>query len=94
MDAEPKQGEEDEGETRQTDQEDEQEPNRQQCLRDLEAVMGEEERLAYDDPWSDSDATVMGADGHSPKHLTPCKPGSPMEAVVEVHVRESELEDL
>ena len=56
--------------------------------------MGEEERLAYDDPWSDSDAMVMWADGHSPRCLTPCEPGSPMEVAVEVHMRESELEDL
>ena len=53
--------------------------------------MGEEERLAYDDPWSDSDAT---ADGHSPRRPTPCEPGSPMEVAVEVHMRESEMEDL
>ena len=59
-DVEPKQGEENEEETRQTDQEDQQEPNRQRHLQDLEVVMGEEERLAYDDPWSDSNATVMG----------------------------------
>ena len=53
--------------------------------------MGEEERLAYDDLWSDFNTT---ADGHSPRCLTPHEPGSPMEAVVEVHVRESEVEDL
>ena len=52
------------------------------------------ERLAYDDPRSDSDATVMGADCHSLRHLTPHMLGSPMEVAVEVHVRESELEDL
>ena len=91
MDTELEQGEEDEEEIRQADQEDEQEPNRWQCLQDWEVVMGEEERLAYDDPWSDSNAT---ADGHSPRHPTPREPGSPMEAAVEVHVRESEVEDL
>ena len=53
--------------------------------------MGEEERLAYDDPRSDSDTT---ADGHSPRHLTRHELGSPMEAAVEVHARESEVEDL
>ena len=52
--------------------------------------MGEEERLAYDDPWSDSDAMVTGVDGHSPRCLTPHVPGSPMEVAVEVHVRTSE----
>ena len=56
--------------------------------------MGEEERPAYDDPWSDSDTMVMEADGHSLRHLTPREPVSPMEVAVEVHVRESELEDL
>ena len=70
------------------DQEEERELNRWRHLQDWEAVMGEEERLAYDDPQSDSDATVMGVDGHSPRHLTPYVLGSPMEAAVEVHVRE------
>ena len=54
--------------------------------------MEEAEGLAYDDPWSDSDATVMGADGsqgpelslhdevaNSPRSLAPRTPGSPME---------------
>ena len=50
--------------------------------------MEEEEHLTFDNLWSDSDAT---ADGHSPRCLTP---GSPMEVVVEVHARESEVEDL
>ena len=53
--------------------------------------MGEEERLTFDDPWSDSDAT---ADGRSPRCLTPHEPGSPMDVVVEVHMKESEVEDL
>ena len=90
-DTELKQGEEDEEEVGQVEQEDEQGPNRQQHMRDWEAVMGEEERLAYDDPQSDSDAT---ADAHSPRCPTPHEPGSPMEAAVEVHARESEVEDL
>ena len=94
MDTELKWCEENEGETRQTDQEEELEPSRWHHLQDWEAVMGEEERLAYDDPWLDSDATVMGADGHPPRCLTPRAPGSPMEAAVEVHMRESKLEDL
>ena len=62
------------------------------------------------DPWSDDDATVMGADclqgpvllPHTPSHATPHMPGSPMDQLkpmevaiaVEVHMHESELEDL
>ena len=53
--------------------------------------MEEEEHLTFDDLLLDSDAT---ADGHSPGRLTQCEPGSPMEAVVEVHTRESEVEEL
>ena len=90
-DAELEQGEEDEEKIRQVDQEDEQEPDKWWCSRDWEAVMGEEERLAYEDLWSDSDAT---ADGCSLRRLTPLELGSPMEVVVEVHMRESEVEDL
>ena len=91
MDTELEWDEEDEEEIRQVDQEYEHEPNRWQHSQDWEAVMGEEERLAYDDPWSGSDAT---ADGRSPRHLTPHEPGSPMEVAVEVHMRESQVEDL
>ena len=76
------------------DLEEEWEPNKWQCLWEWEVVMGEVERLAYDDPRSDSDAMVMGVDCHSLRCLTPHMLGSPMEAAVEVHVRESELEDL
>ena len=90
-DTELKQSEEDEDKTRQVDQEDEQEPNRLWHSRDWEMVMGEEERLAYDDPQSDSDAM---ADGRSLRRPTPREPGSPMEVAVGVHVRESEVEDL
>ena len=90
-DVELEQGEEDEEEIRQVDQEDEQEPNRWWRSRDWEVVMGEEERLAYDDPQSDSDAM---ADGCSSRCPTPREPGSPMEVAVEVHVRELEVEDL
>ena len=53
--------------------------------------MEEEECLAFNDPRSDSDAT---ADGHSPKRLTLHELGSMMEVAVEVHARESEVEDL
>ena len=87
-------GQESEDGARQTDLEEEWEPDRWRHSRDWEAVMGEMERLAYDDPWSDSDATVMGVDGHSPRCLTPHVLGSPMEAALAGHVRESELEDL
>ena len=89
-DAEPKQGGEDEEEIRPVDQEDEQEPDQRQHLQDWEAVMGKR-RLVYDDPRSDSEAT---ADGCSLRHSTPRELGSPMEAAVEVHMRESEVEDL
>ena len=33
-----------------------------QCPWNWEAIMEEAKGLAYDDPWSDSDATIMGAD--------------------------------
>ena len=49
------------------------------------------EQLAFDNPQSDSDTTAYG---HSPRHLTPHELGSPMEVAVEVHMRESEVEDL
>ena len=52
--------------------------------------MDNEEPLAFDDPWSDSNATVGG---HSPVHLTPQKLGSPQDAV-EVHAWDSEVEAL
>ena len=63
--------------------------------------------LAYDDPQSDSEAMVMGADcpwgpmslPHPQSPVTLHMPGSPMDQLqpmeaVEVHVNESELEDL
>ena len=53
--------------------------------------MDEEEPLAFDDPQSDSDATVGG---HSPVCLTPQEPESPQETAVEVHVRDLEVEAL
>ena len=81
MDVELEQGKE--------DQEGKQGPSRWHS-QDWETVMGEEERLDFDDPWSDSDAT---ADGRSPRHPTQCELESPMEAVVEVHAWESEVED-
>ena len=53
--------------------------------------MEEEEHLAFDDLQSDSDTT---ADGCSPKHLTPHELGLSEETVIEVHARESEVEEL
>ena len=110
MDTKPEQGEESEDGARQTDLEEEVEPNRQRHLRDWEAVIEGSEGLAYDDPWSDSDATVTGADclwgpalsPHTLSHATPRMPGSlmdrlpPMEAAitVELHMNESKLDDL
>ena len=56
------QGEESEDRARQTDLKEGVEPNRQWHLQDWEAVMEGLQELAYDNPWSDSDATVMGMD--------------------------------
>ena len=53
--------------------------------------MDEEEPLAFDDLWSDSDATVGG---RSPVHLTLQEPGSPQETAVEVHAWDLEVEAL
>ena len=110
MDTKLKQGEESEDRARQTNLKEEAEPNRWWHLQDWEAVMEGSEGLAYDDPWSDSDAMVMGADcpwglassSHTQSHVTPHMPGSPMDRLlpmeaaitVEVHINESELEDL
>ena len=56
---------------RQTDPEEEAEPNRWQCPRDWEAVMEGSKGLAYDDPQSDSDAMVTGVDGPWGLHYHP-----------------------
>ena len=101
MDTELERGEESEDGARQMDLKEEGEPNRWWCSQDWEAVMGEMERLAYDDPQSDSNAMVVGADcprtpalsSPNRSHATPHVPGSPMEVAVEVHVRESDLDD-
>ena len=66
-------------------------PSRQRRSRDWGSTMEEEECLTFDDPWSDSDAT---ADGRSPTCSTPWELGSPGETAVEVHARESEVEEL
>ena len=87
MDTEPERGEESEDGARQTDPEEEAEPNRQRCPQDWEAVMEGSEGLAYDDPWLDSEATVMGVDcpwgpvllPHTPRHAAPCMLSSPID---------------
>ena len=53
--------------------------------------MDEEERLTFDDPRSDSDATAGGC---SSVHLTPQELGLPRKTAVEVHPWESEVEEL
>ena len=53
--------------------------------------MEEEEHLAFDDMWSDSNTT---AGGHSLGRSTPREPGSLREMAVKVHARESEVEEL
>ena len=110
MDTKPEWEEESEDGARETDLEEVAEPNRWQHLQDWEAVMEGSEGLAYDYPQSDSDATVMGADcpwgpalsPHTLSHVTPHTLGSPMDQLLpmevaittEVHVNESELDDL
>ena len=54
------------------------------------SIMDDEQPLAFDDPQSDSDATVGGC---SPVHLTLQVPGLSQDAV-EVHVQDSEVEAL
>ena len=62
-DTDPKVGDESEdGAGGQTDPEDAVERNRWRCPWNWEAIM-EAEGMAYDDPLSDSDATVTGMDG-------------------------------
>ena len=70
-DTEPEQGEESEDGARQTDLEEEADPNGQWCLWDWEAVMEGSEGLAYDDPWFDSNTTVMGVDCSQVPALSP-----------------------
>ena len=52
--------------------------------------MDDEQPLTFDDPLSDSDATVSG---HSPVPSTPQGPGLSQD-VVEVHAQDSEVEAL
>ena len=94
MDTEPKRGEESEDRARQTDPEEEAEPNRWQCPWYWEAVMEGLEGLAYDDQRSDFDAMVMGADGPWAPALSPhtlrCAalhmPGLPMDHMLPLEV--------
>ena len=87
MDTEPERGEESEDGARQTDPEEEAEPNRWRCSRDWEAVMEGLKGLTYDDPRSDSDAMVMGVDcswgsallPHTLRHAALYMPESPMD---------------
>ena len=46
--------------------------NRHQCSQNWEAIMEESEGLAYDDPHSSSDATIMGADSPPRPQLSSC----------------------
>ena len=98
------QGEESEDGARQTDLEEGVEPDRRRCSWDWEAVMEGSQGLAYDDPRSDSDAMMMGADcllgtASSPPTRSPATPHmlrSPMDQLlpmetVEVHVNESRV---
>ena len=64
MDMDREAGDEsEEGVGGQTSRGDEAETDYRQCPRDWEAMMEEAKGLAYDDPRSDSDATITGADG-------------------------------
>ena len=70
MDTDPEVGDESEdGVGGQTDPEDAAEGNQQQ---NWEAIMEEAKRLAYDDPQSDSNAMVTGADGSQGPALSLC----------------------
>ena len=106
MDTE-EQGEESEDGARQTDLKEGVEPDRWRHSWDWEAVMEGSQGLAYDDLWSDSNATVKGADcpwgpvspPHTRSPVTLHMLGSPMDRLppmeaMEVYVNESELEDL
>ena len=78
-------------ELKQGETEQEAEPCRQRRSWEWGLIVEEEERLAFADPWLDSDAT---AGGHSLGRLTPRELGSPREMVVKVHARELEVEEL
>ena len=94
MDTEPEWGEESEDGARQTDQEDEVEPNRWWHPQDWEAVMEGSEGLVYDDPQLDSNTMVMEVDGpqrpallpHTPRHAAPHMLGLPIEHIPPLEV--------
>ena len=71
-DTEPEWEEESEDRARQTDPEEEAEPDRWWHPQDWEAIMEGSEGLAYDDLQSDSMATVVGADGPQGPALSLC----------------------
>ena len=68
----------------------EREADPQRRSREWGSILDNEEPLAFEDPWSDSNTTVSGC---SPVCLTPQEPGSPQD-VMEVHTQDSEVEVL
>ena len=87
------QGEEDKNRARLTNLEEGMEPDRQWHSWDWEAVIEGSQGLAYDDPWSDSDAMMTGAGCPWGTTSLPSMQGPVtlrMEAV-EVHMSEAEL---
>ena len=66
-------------------------PRGQLRLWEWGSIMDDKEPLAFDNPRSDSNATVGG---RSPVRLTPQEPGSPQETAMEVHTWDSEVEAL
>ena len=92
-DTDPKPEDESEDGARQTDLEVAVERNQWQCPWNWEAIMEEAKGLAYDDPWSDSDTTVMGAalslhdeatnpPPHTSRHVAPHMSGSLMDHIL------------
>ena len=73
IDTDPEAGDESEnGVGGHTDLEDAAERNRWWWSWNWEAIMEEAEGLAYNDPWSDSNATVTGVDGSQGPGLSLC----------------------
>ena len=89
-------GEDDENRARLTNLKEGMEPDGQRHLQDRVVVMEGSWGLAYDDPWSDSDA-IMTGDGCLQGAMSPPStwgPGTPCLEAVEVHMSEAELEGL
>ena len=89
-------GEDDKDRARLTDLEEGMEPDRWRRSRDWEAVMEGLQGPAYDDLWSDSNATMTGA-GCPWGAMSPPStrgPGTSHMEAVEVHMSEAELEGL